>query len=193
MPMTEKSVLIVSGTEKGAKLVSGILEPGEFSPVLCVSSAGEAQRLLSQTSFDVIVINTPLKDEFGIDFALNASQDTFAGIMLIVRAEMFDQTAYKVENSGVFTVSKPNSSRMFYQCIRLAVAVRERLRSVEKKNQSLQAKMDEIRIVNRAKWVLIKRLNMDENDAHRYIEKQAMDMRVPRRVIADDIIKMYSD
>ena len=37
------------------------------------------------------------------------------------------------------------------------------------------AKMDEIRIVNRAKWVLITQLKMDEAQAHHYIERQAMD------------------
>ena len=32
---------------------------------------------------------------------------------------------------------------------------------------------------------------MTEPDAHRYIEKQAMDRCVPRRVIAQQIIQMY--
>ena len=52
--------------------------------------------------------------------------------------------------------------------------------------------MEEIRLVNRAKWLLITELKMTEPDAHRYIEKQAMNLCVPRRVIAEDIIKTYS-
>ena len=52
--------------------------------------------------------------------------------------------------------------------------------------------MQEIRVGNRAKWMLIERLQMSEADAHRYIEKMAMDRCVSRREIAEGIIKTYS-
>lgn len=52
--------------------------------------------------------------------------------------------------------------------------------------------MQEIRLGNRAKWVLIEELKMTEPDAHKYIEKQAMDRCVSRREIAEDIIKTYT-
>ena len=53
--------------------------------------------------------------------------------------------------------------------------------------------MDEWKIVNRAKWLLIGKLGMSEADAHRYIEKLAMDTRQTRREIADGIIKTYEN
>ena len=49
----------------------------------------------------------------------------------------------------------------------------------------------EIRSVNHAKWLLIERTNMSESDAHRYIEKQAMDSCVKKSEIAENIIKTY--
>ena len=52
--------------------------------------------------------------------------------------------------------------------------------------------MAEIKIVNRAKLLLISELQMDESQAHRYIEKQAMDRCVTRKVVAEEIIKTYS-
>ena len=71
-------------------------------------------------------------------------------------------------------------------------SARERLRKFEKKSVSIEEKMEEIRIVNKAKWLLIRELKMDEPEAHRYIEKQAMDRCVTRREIAAEIIKLYS-
>ena len=47
-------------------------------------------------------------------------------------------------------------------------------------------------MVNRAKWILISELKMSEPDAHRYIEKQAMDCCVTKQTIAEDIIKTYT-
>ena len=71
-------------------------------------------------------------------------------------------------------------------------ASRERLRRMEKKATSIEEKMEEIRLVNRAKWLLIEQLKMTEADAHRYIERQAMDRCVTRREIALGIIKTYA-
>ena len=55
---------------------------------------------------------------------------------------------------------------------------------METKNLSVEEKMEEIRLVNRAKWILIEQLKMNEPDAHRHIEKQAMDRCVSKKEIA---------
>ena len=66
------------------------------------------------------------------------------------------------------------------------------MRKSEKKALSIEEKMEEIRIVNRAKWLLISELKMDEQGAHRYIEKQAMDRCISKRIVAEEIIKTYA-
>ena len=69
---------------------------------------------------------------------------------------------------------------------------RERLRKLEKKTLTIEEKMEEIRVVNRAKWILIHELKMEEPQAHRYIEKQAMDCCTSKRSVAEKIIKLYT-
>ena len=71
-------------------------------------------------------------------------------------------------------------------------STRERLKKSEKKTLSIEEKMEEIRLVNRAKWLLIGEIKMDEQKAHRYIEKLAMDRCVSKREIAEEIIKTYT-
>ena len=58
-------------------------------------------------------------------------------------------------------------------------------------NDSLKEKIEEIRIVNRAKCLLIEQLKMTEPEAHRYIEREAMDSRRTRREVAQAILRMY--
>ena len=70
-------------------------------------------------------------------------------------------------------------------------SARERLRKLEAKTVSIEEKMAEIRFVNRAKWLLITELKMTEPQAHRFIEKEAMDRCVSRRAVAEEIIKTY--
>lgn len=80
---------------------------------------------------------------------------------------------------------------MVAHTLNFMAGIRERLRKLENKSLSMEEKMKEIRLVNRAKWVLIDELKMSEADAHRYIEKQAMDRCVSRREIAEEIISTY--
>ena len=53
--------------------------------------------------------------------------------------------------------------------------------------------MEDIRVVNKAKWFLIEQLKMTEQEAHRYIEKQAMDMRTNKLTVAKQVIKTYEN
>lgn len=48
-------------------------------------------------------------------------------------------------------------------------------------------------IIDRAKLMLITRLSMTEPEAHRFIEKSAMDRCVKKRVVAEGILRVYDD
>lgn len=47
------------------------------------------------------------------------------------------------------------------------------------------------KIIDRAKRALSKYLGLSEPEAHRYIEKHAMDLRVTRVDVAVSILKVY--
>ena len=103
-------------------------------------------------------------------------------------AEIYD----KVAEHGVFVLPKPTSKPIIITALSWLSSPREKLRKTEKKTPSIEEKMEEIRIVNRAKWLLISEIKMNESDAHRYIEKQAMDCCISKREVAESIIKTYS-
>ena len=97
----------------------------------------------------------------------------------------------RVENYGVLTFPRPGSRQSITQAVRLIAATHNRLAAFERKAVKLEAKMKEIRLINRAKWLLIDRFNMTEEEAHKYIEKTAMDNCVKRSEIAENIIRTY--
>lgn len=186
-------MLVVSGSEKSAGRLCDALPRDRFNPVNVQSSGSEARRHLVDTPYDLVVINAPLPDEYGTELALTAASDPHRGVLLLVPGEMFEQTADTMEPAGVLTLGKPTSAQMAYQALRMLMATRERLSVLEEKNVTLAAKMEEIKIVNRAKWVLIRQLKMDEADAHRYMEKMAMNARMTRREVAQNILVTYEN
>ena len=185
------SVLIVSSSETFNNSALDILPVSHYQPIHFSSSINEAKRNLSERNYDLIIINAPLPDETGVKFAIDTSSGKSTVCLLFVRAELYEETRSKVSSRGVFTLPKPTSSIAVMQGLSFLVSARERLRNLEKKTLSIEEKMEEIRLVNRAKWLLIDNLNLTEADAHRYIEKQAMDARISKRQMAENVIKTY--
>ena len=110
----------------------------------------------------------------------------------IIRTFQHEEVNEHVTSHGVFTLQVPFSAGAIRQGLKWMISARERLRRMETKNLSIEEKMEEIRLVNRAKWILIEQLKMNEADAHRHIEKQAMDRCTSKKEIALSIIKTYT-
>ncbi len=183
-------VLVADSGDKIYDYISQSLPRSDYDPILRAGDAGEARRMLLNAPVDIVIINTPLKDDFGTELALDLA-DGSAGVLLLVKNELYDQICYKVEDSGVLTLGKPTSRQGFYSAVKLLTAMTARLSRLEKANHTLQEKMADIRVVNRAKWLLIEHHHMKEQDAHYFIEKQAMDTRLSRREVAENIIRSY--
>ena len=183
-------ILVVSSTDKICGYLNEILPTEEFRFLPRVGSAGEAKRIMVSSNPDIVIINTPLPDDFGTELALDLSEGIM-GILLLVKNDSFDQICYRVESSGILTLSKPVTRQALYSAVRMLAAVHVKLSKLEQKNRTLREKMEDIRVVNRAKWLLIQHLKMSENDAHYYIEKQSMDMRISRKEVADGISRAY--
>ena len=183
-------VLVADSGDKIYEYISQSLPCGDYDPIVKAGDAGEVRRMMLDTPADIVIINTPLRDEFGTELAIDLAEGT-AGVLLLVKNELYDQVCYKAEDNGVLTLSKPTSRQGFYSAVKLLTAMTARLSRLEKVNHTLQEKMADIRVVNRAKWLLIEHHHMKEQDAHYFIEKQAMDTRLSRREVAENIIRSY--
>lgn len=184
-------VLVVSASEKFNSAVRELLPMTDFWPVDYAGSVSEARRRLVESEYDLVLINSPLPDDFGAGLATALCAETLSGVLLFVKAAQYEEVSARVLEQGVMTIPKPAPSQVVRQSLRVLCATRERLRRMEERQASVEEKIEEIRLVNRAKWLLIERLGMTEAEAHRYIEKQSMDQRLPRRELAENLIKTY--
>ena len=107
--------LIVSGSEKGIDAVAQLLKNAGYSQITAINSGSEARRLIDTTEYEIIIINTPVSDEFGHELAVMMSESSTAGIILICRAEIADDVSDKVGEFGVCVVSKPLNRSVFHQ------------------------------------------------------------------------------
>ena len=187
------SVLIVSNASSTMGIISSLLQAQAFGRIVTTQDGNEARRYLVDGDVDLVIVDTPLLNEFGDDFALHAAEATGAGVILVVELERLDDVSMRTEDSGVFAVPKPIAPDFFYHAVKLLMASRERLRELEAENRRLQKKLDETRTVGRAKCLLVQHLHLTEQQAHRHIEKLAMDTRESRVEVAESVLRRYAE
>lgn len=186
------SVLVVSASEKFNQALPELFPVTTYSPVNVVYSVSTAKRALSERDFDFVIVNSPLPDENGVRFSAETIDSYNTVVLFLSKVEGYEDAYDKLVSHGVFLLQKPLSKPLFQAAAGWLISARERIRKTEKKTLSIEEKMNEIRAVNRAKWLLISELGMSEPDAHRYVEKQAMDRCVSKLQVALEIIKTYS-
>ena len=185
------SALIVSAGEKGQAVLRDMLSASRFDRVTTVSNGSDARHTLISQGYELVVINTPLTDEFGHELAAHAAAGG-AGVIMLCKAEHAEQLGAALEREGVFVMSKPLVRPLFMQALHLVEMTQARMYELIVERDKLRRQLEDLRAVSRAKCLLIERLGWTEEKAHRHIEKQAMDLRISKREVAEEILKTYS-
>ena len=180
-------VLLVSRDSKIISQISAFLVPPLFE-LTTTSDFNEARRLATERTFNIVIADSG--DGYDTDFAMNIAE-SYSTILLLVPSEHFDEISYRVEGYGILTITKPFEPFYFYNIMKIAIAVQYKVQVLSSQTTKLKVKMEEIKQVNRAKMLLMQNMKMSEQEAHRYIEKEAMDRGMKRIAISEEIIKTY--
>ena len=95
----------------------------------------------------------------------------------------------QVEDYGIVTLARPTTRQDLYTSVKMLSAVQMKIKKLEKEMRRLKERLQEQQTIDRAKWVLVDQRKMSEPDAHRYIEKSAMDRCVRKIRIAEEILR----
>lgn len=156
-------------------------------------TSGAIIRGVDISKFDSVIISTPLSDEFGLDLVADISKDAKNGIVVLAKREIADEVQKKIRFTGAFVLPRPFNKALLIQTIKLAEIAHIGMAKLEEENRQLTQQLSDMKIVNRAKSMLMQYLNLTEEQAHRHIQKQAMDLRKTQRTVAEDILKTYQN
>jgi len=188
-----ESALLVSHSEKDAAFFTVMLKAASIYKITSLQSIDNARSLILKQDFDLVIVDAPLEDESGENFSRYVASKGVSQVLLLVKRELFESVSAVCEEDGVLIISKPVDKALFWSALSLAKSVQNRINRIQAENIKLKQKIEDIRIIDRAKWLLISGMKMSEQEAHRYIEKQAMDVRSSRRIVAEGILKRYEN
>lgn len=184
------SALVISSGEEVRESAALVAKEYGFANI-SVSDGKEVRSVIESGGFDLIILNTPLADEFGLELASFIAHNTDAAVIVAAASKNCDSIDKKIGDLGVCVLPKPLNKPVLLSAIRFAMSSRDKLSRLREENRKLETKLHDQKQINRAKCALIQYLRISEEDAHRQIQKRAMDQRVPEVEVALDILRTY--
>lgn len=190
--MKEKyyKLLFVTNVNSVSDTILRLLDTNIYQ-VKVIESFSEAKRELIDRDYDIMIINSPVNGESGIDFAMDSKYNLELGVLFFAKQEIYNEVFDKTYDFGVLTLAKPTSKSIFLQSLKLLESAVEKKRVIQEKPVSIQEKLEEIKLINNAKLLLIEHEKYSEDDAHKYIIKRAMYLRETKAYVAKEIIRKY--
>lgn len=189
-----KNILIISSNINAAALLVGFIRDTFQCTPKAVETAYQARSMLSSDpSAELVMINTPLSDESGVELAEYITENTAANCMLIVKPEYAEKLTERADKSGIILVEKPFNKLLIYQLIKAVdIAVRRSYRLYQD-TLRLEQKISEIKTIDKAKFLLMEYKGMTEEEAHRYLEQYAMNKRKKKNIAALELIDKINE
>lgn len=186
-----ENVIVVSNNEKNINYFNFMLKTIDVKNISNANTCKEAREIMLNKIIDLIIVDSPLKDELGRNFSIDASKNNITQVLYCVEKKDYALSYEEILKHDVITIEKPFDRALIKKYLDNCTINNKKLRKMAKENKKLSDKIENIKTIDRAKYILMSYLNMTENEAHKYIEKQAMDTRVSKIEIAINILKTY--
>lgn len=184
-----QDILLVTNTDASEGFIKELLMNTTYSRILMAYNFSDATNLLDVNRFDLVIINAPMRHELGDRLAKYAAQRTTSSILFIARESTYDQTLEIMHSFGVLAVKKPVPVKPFSQLLKLIENSSKRVAKLYSEGTEVLNIIDQLRTVDVAKWFLIQKYSISESQAHRIVEKYAMDHQLPKNTAAEKIVQ----
>ena len=190
MKLTDRigAILVIAAKPRIQSSVRSALT-AKYGRVLTAETVQEARRAVEREKIALMVIFSPLKDEEEIPRLFDMAERRGIAAGYIVGREIYGETAYRLEGRNVFVVAYPLQMDQVLQLVSFLHQVQRRFWLVLSEQERLQRQVQDIQIACRVKCLLVEKREMTEEEAHHFIEQEAMNTGLSKREDALKILK----
>ena len=152
------------------------------------SRVEDALHLVERYRPDVAILAVGLSDGDGVEAAHQVMKTCPCPLVLLTSRTEVAVAARAAEAGILGFLAKPLRPQELGPTLDLAVSRFRDLESMRQENDALKRKLESRRLVDRAKALLIQRLGLTEPEAHRRLQKTAMDTRRPMVDVAQSVL-----
>jgi response regulator NasT len=179
LPRTgSRRILIVEDNSFIAMGMKSDLERLGHEVVGLAANADEARRAFRETGPDLLLMDIRLEEDDGLELTRQLLSERRCPVIIISAHSENDLIARAAE-IGVFAyLVKPLTPDALKAQIAIAVRRFDESEQLRKEKQDLAQTLETRKLIERAKGILMKRMNLDEETAHRRLQLEAQKRRI---------------
>jgi response regulator NasT len=186
---SKRRVLIVEDDMLVGMGLKAQLERLGHSVIGQASGAPEAMALYRQHKPDVVLLDIRLDDADGIDVASQLLKERRAP-MIIISAYSDKELIDRASAAGVYGyLIKPANAEALQAQMEVAVKRFEEQERLTAEKRELEETLLTRKLVERAKGIFMKRLGLDESEAHRRLQQESQKRRMSIADLAKRVIE----
>jgi len=164
-----------------------------FDVVGEAANGEEAVRLTQDLKPDVVVMDVKMPVMDGLTAAEQINKERLAPVVMLTAFSQKELVERALEAGAMAYVVKPFTAGDLLPAIEIAQARFSEIVSLENEVKDLTERMETRKRVERAKGLLMSKMDLSEPDAFRWIQKTSMNRRLTMREVADAVIEQMTD
>lgn len=186
--MNQAEVIIAMSNVELASRIRHVLSNNGYHVVDVCVSGNEVIRKVRMLKPEVAVINYELPDTTGLEVAKIITGDKLCTVVLLTNETQKEYAEGIMNEADLVCLNKPFNKTILLHTLELIMRSRRKIKKLEGELTDLKKNLENRKLIDKAKGVLMDKLGLSEPDAYRKIQKQSMDSGVPMRDVAKIII-----
>lgn len=162
-------VIIALNNDVISQKIKTILIGNGFNVIGMCTYGNELIRTIRQFSPSIVISGYKFKDMNLIDIYENIEDE--CSFLAIVNEPY---KSFVQESTDIFCISSPVNTSLLINTLDIIYQSERRVRKLKDKVNDLEVKINERKIIEKAKGVLMLKMNVSEQEAYRYIQKNSM-------------------
>jgi response regulator NasT len=186
--MFETRVVIADADTENRQKLKEILTHAGYMVAGVVEDGRSALKVISQKEPDVVIMDARLPGSEGLEIARIIEEHRAAPVILLTEAHEQDIVEATAPTWIFGYLIKPVEDKQLFMAIEIAIASFKKIVKLEEENKRLRQALEERKLVERAKGLLMEVKGMSEKDAYKYMQRKSMDNCVSIARVARQII-----
>ena len=188
--MDNTRITVAVHDAQAAEKIKNALQQNGYSVADLCTSSNDMLRKVRMNPPDILLINFDMPDMTGLEASRIVGDENLCSIILLVNSDQREFCIGRVEDYDITMFVKPINRIALLSTIDTVVQSRIRIRKLSDELFTLKRGMEERKLVERAKGILMKKKSISEAEAYRRIQKMSMDSRVSMKDIAQKIVEL---
>ncbi|ATU21280.1 two-component system response regulator [Bifidobacterium choerinum] len=210
-----KPTVVVAEDESVNRMdLVAMLEDNGYDVVGQAANGEEAIELTRKFKPDVVCMDVKMPHMDGITAAGVICDENIAPVVMLTAFSQIDLVKQAIGAGAMAYVTKPYEESKLLPALAVAMGrfaeinelldsverneselkdTQEKLKDTEEQLKKAQDTLEERKLVDRAKGLLMDKANFTEQGAFRWIQKTSMDQRIPKKRLAQAIIEKYGE